>query len=198
MAFERFLNHANALVLKYAMPFWGKPKWAALGAGIGFEIQELENAIFDVIESRWLVNATGPRLRTLAKIVGQPTLAYDDTTLRKLISVRIRVNRSEGRWDDLVRIVLLWGVASFELSNAFPAGLRLELQDTATDSALLAQTIKPAVAAGVRLTILAPPLGVAAANTLACMNVGGTSDPARADGDTVAGGIGGSLSNIYG
>ena len=156
MAFERFLNHANALVLKYAMPFWGKPRWAALGVGIANEIQELENAIFDVIESRWLVNATGPRLRMIAKIVGQPILDYDDVTLKKLVGVRIAVNRSEGRWDDLLKILILWGASAFKLSPLYPAALRLDFSTPDPAIALLAKTIPSAVAAGVDLLVVSP------------------------------------------
>jgi hypothetical protein len=160
--FEIEKYHPLNAVLKFAMPFYGKPRWAALMTGITLQIQELENVVFDVLFSRKLANASGVRLQTLARLVGQAVLDYDDTTLRKLIRVRIAINRSEGRWDDLLKILDRWDDnISYTLSPLYPAALRLDLNTADASTALMVKTFVPAVAAGVNLVAIGPALGVA-------------------------------------
>lgn len=142
------LNHANSAVMKFAMPFWGKPRWAALMVGIANEIQELENAAIDVIVSRQLANATGPRLRVLAKHVGQPYDNYSESDLRLLVGVRIAINRSEGRWSDVLRVCQLLGL-SYILGPDYPAGIRAEITSNPSNIDLIASLLQQVVSAGV-------------------------------------------------
>lgn len=151
--FSQQLNHANAAVMKFAMAFWGKPRWAALMVGIANEIQQLENAACDVIVSRQLANATGPRLRVLARVVGQPVGAYSEADLRTLISVRIAINRSEGRWNDLVRVLGLLGI-SYAMSDYWPAALLVQLTGDPSNADLVAGLLQQTAAAGVQVNVL--------------------------------------------
>lgn len=194
MTFEIENNHANKAVVGFAMPFWGKPRWAALMVAIANEIQEVENALFDALVMRQLPNATGVRLRVLARLVGQPVKDFSEDDLRRLISVRIAANRSEGRWDDILRILLLWGLSVFDLSPAYPAGLRLDIEEVRSDAKLLAEIVIPAVAAGVDLEVVGPPPGGDWNHSFALSAPGDVSDPLRGLAFDFDGGI---LSNLY-
>jgi hypothetical protein len=126
---ERNQTHAQDGVLKFAAPFWGKPRWAALFVAIAREIQELEDTFFDIVESRFLDNATGPRLAMLGALVGQTDPGLGEDTFRALIRVRIRINRSKGTRDDVIEVLQLLGIplANRSLTNSYPAKMQLQL-----------------------------------------------------------------------
>lgn len=75
-------------------------------ASVGLrQTQKIENAIFDVINSRLLDNAVGVQLDLWGKIVGQPRGNYGDTAYRAAIRIKILVNISKGRTSDLLKII---------------------------------------------------------------------------------------------
>ncbi len=148
--FRQQLNHANLAVLKFASWLWGKPRWAALMVGIANEIQELENAACDVINSQRLPNAVGPRLRMLARIVGQPYSGLSEADLRMMVGARIAINRSEGRWSDFVRVLSLLG-QTYRMRSDYPAGLRIELLSNPASPDLVAGALQETAAGGVNV-----------------------------------------------
>jgi hypothetical protein len=94
-------------IRKLVPALWGKPRIAAYLQSLTEEIQELETAIFAVIDSRLLDNATGARLRTLGKIVGQKNFGWSDDDLRAAIRARIRANLSDGLAQDIKHVAAL-------------------------------------------------------------------------------------------
>jgi hypothetical protein len=77
-------------------------------ASVGLrQTQKIENAIFDVINSRILDNAVGVQLDLWGKIVGQPRGNYGDIAYRAAIRIKILVNISKGRTSDLLKIIQL-------------------------------------------------------------------------------------------
>ncbi len=157
MTFERNPQHAERGILKFAAPFWGKPRWGALFVAIARQIQELEDAAWDVLTKRMIGNATGAQLQVLAKLVGQVDPGLGDDVLRNLVRVRIRVNRSGGRRKDILAILNLLSVAKSDrtLINVYPAKMRLDLTGVAPlPVPLLHSTLSEAMSAGVGLILL--------------------------------------------
>jgi hypothetical protein len=128
MTFTRNQTHVQDGILKFAAPFWGKPRWASLFVAIGRQIQELEDAACDVIEKRMLANATGAMLRVLGGIVGQIDPGLGEEVFRNLIRVRIRINRSNGKRNDVIEVLQLLGVPLNQrvISNEYPAKIRVD------------------------------------------------------------------------
>jgi hypothetical protein len=154
MTFEKNSNYAAEGLLKFAAPFWGKPRWAALFVASAREIQELENVFFDIIESRFLDNATGPRLAMLGRIVGQTDPGLGEATFKQLIRVRIRIRRSTGRLRDVQEVLQLLNIPR-NLAPSYPAKMRLDVVDSSPlPIALLKQLIEETLAVGVGLVLV--------------------------------------------
>jgi hypothetical protein len=95
----------------------------ALLAAITGRVQELENAIFEVIVSRYLENAAGQALDFLGRLVGELRQSRSDDLYRLWIRVRVRINRSLGRPEDVIAVVrLIYPLADpFEYREYSPA-----------------------------------------------------------------------------
>lgn len=160
MTFTRNLHHAEDGILKFAAPFWGKPRWAALFVAIARQIQELEDAACDVIEKRMLANATSAQLAVLGGLVGQTDPGLGEETFRMLIRVRIRINRSEGRRDDLIEVLQLLGIPMAQrtlLVDSPPAKYRLHLTGTLPlPIGLLSDLLNQTVSGGVGVAVTWP------------------------------------------
>ncbi len=175
MTFEHNPNHVNNGLLKFAGPFWGKPRWAALYAAFGREVQELEDAAVDVITSLFLDNATGARLAMLGKIVGQLDPGLGEAIFKLLIRVRIRINRSEGSRDDVIEVLQLLGIpkAQRTIANDFPAKIRVTLTGTLPlPIELLTQLINQTLSAGVGANVIWAGTGAFFAFTNATVTAG--------------------------
>lgn len=116
--FERNEDITADAVQKLVPELWGKPRIAALLQSWTDEVQELEDAIFGVILSRLLDNATGAQLAALGSIVGQKDFGWDENSYRSAIRARIRANRSDGLMNDVIDVVkLLVPGQSFTITN---------------------------------------------------------------------------------
>lgn len=153
MTLEKNNNHAADGLLKFAAPFWGKPRWAALYVAIARQIQELENVFWDIIQKRMLDNATGAQLRILGRIVGQTDPGLGEEVFRLLIRVRIRINRSAGLLSDLIEVLRLLGVPR-QITDDYPAKVRLVVGTLPLPAPLFRKLLEDTLAAGVGLVIL--------------------------------------------
>lgn len=70
-------------------------------------VQEIEDMLFDLWESRWLDNATGVQLDGLGDIVGIERGNDSDDVYRVRIRARIYTNVSRGTPDDIIQIASL-------------------------------------------------------------------------------------------
>lgn len=153
MTFKKNANHIAEGLLKFAAPFWGKPRWAALFVAIAREIQELENMFWDVISKRMLDNATGAQLRVLGRIVGQADPGLGEDVFRMLIRVRIRINRSVGLLRDLLEVLQLMGVEG-TVAPAWPAKVRLDCGAIPLPPDLFRALLEETLAGGVGIVIV--------------------------------------------
>ena len=151
-------------VLNLTPWFWTKPKAVSLITAFCLQLQELENAIWDVLEDRILDNAEGSQLATLGRLVGESRLGRSDDDFRIAIRGRILANRSRGNLTDLLKLLELmrpdvgysWtegnAAISFEsnsldysaentvlqfLIDAKPAGVYIEIVVPATTTPLI-------------------------------------------------------------
>lgn len=95
--------------------------------------QDLENVLWDVINKRILADATNAQLLKLGTLVGEIPSGRTDDQFRVGISIRIVVNRSQGRIIDVIKVAkianapntprieehryLNWHVETFEQSG---------------------------------------------------------------------------------
>lgn len=101
---ENHLAEARALIIDQ---FKGRPRIdGVLRSWVG-RVQELETAIFDVIDARILDTATNAQLESLGSLVGEKRLGRSDADFRQAIRLRIRVNRSKGRTVDVLDVATL-------------------------------------------------------------------------------------------
>jgi hypothetical protein len=159
VTFTKNETHVADGLLKFAAPFWGKPRWASLYKAFGLQIQELENVAWDVIESRMLSNANAARLKVLGALVGQHDPGLGIEVFRNLIRVRIRVNRSEGRLGDVIEVLQLLGIprSNRTITPVYPAKIRVDLSGTMPlPMAPLSQILNDTTAAGVGVIVTWP------------------------------------------
>jgi hypothetical protein len=104
---ERIENHFHAGLVALAVPFWGRPRVAAVLQSLLNQVTALEAAAWDVLEARTIDNADATRLAVLGKIVGQFNAGWPLETYRAVIRGKIRANRSRGLTDDLIEVVRL-------------------------------------------------------------------------------------------
>lgn len=92
----------------------------ALGAN---RLQELEDALFTVIDplsDPTFVAITGDLLDKVGARVGEDRQGRGDTDYQAAIRLRIRVNRSRGKAEDIVQIAILAAVNSLPKYYEFP------------------------------------------------------------------------------
>lgn len=85
--------------------FKGKPRLEAMVCVFLDQIQELENAFWALYTERTLEEAEGVQLDGLGAIVGEAREDRTDAVYRRFIQVRILVNRSNGKLEELYQII---------------------------------------------------------------------------------------------
>ena len=95
-------------------------------------IQDLDNMVFATISGRLLQNAVGDAVDKIGSIVGEPRLGRDDADYKIAIQIRILVNNSQGKAEDLIKIAAFaFGDGDFTYDDGFePASWQLTALDT--------------------------------------------------------------------
>ena len=96
---DHILDGTSKVISQYR----GRPKFLARLACYLWQVQHIEDAIFAVRGAFSPDTAVGFRLDWIGRKVGQPRLGTDDA-YRALIKARIRVNRSQGKFADLLAV----------------------------------------------------------------------------------------------
>lgn len=101
--------------------FKDKPRIAALLSAYLDEFQEREDAAYALYVGRLLQNnPTGDLLAKIGALVGQGSEGLTDPQFQQLIQARIRVNRSTGRREELIRIASILAPGDIVRARAFP------------------------------------------------------------------------------
>jgi hypothetical protein len=100
-----------------------KPRTSALLASWLDQVQEAEDALWQLLVERSLATAEGDQLDVLGAIVGEPRRGRDDETYRIWISARNMVSRSSGTTTEILAIArkLVPLAATVVLEEYYPA-----------------------------------------------------------------------------
>lgn len=145
-------NHvaeAKALLLEQ---FRGKPFIEGMVEAFVARAQELEDALWAVLEAMDLDNAANAQLDGLGLLVGEERRSRLDDDYRAAIRVRILINISSGKHSQILAILTAYlGVASgagtVRLDEPAPAALKLQVltvPSLPSDLRVIAYSIKPA------------------------------------------------------
>jgi hypothetical protein len=128
------------------------PQLAALLTSYTDEVQELENAIWDVMVGRLTDYASGVQLDALGRIVGQKRDSLGDAAYRAHIKARIRINQSFGQPRDIIAVIKLVDSSPFHLVEYPTASFAVWFDEPPATTAVgheLPSLIKQTRAAGV-------------------------------------------------
>lgn len=93
------------------------PNLAVLVMSVNEEVQDFENAIWDVIVGRLPDYAEGAQLDMLGRIVGQKRDGLGDAAYRAHIKARVRINQSFGTPADVIAVLKLVDSVTFHLTE---------------------------------------------------------------------------------
>lgn len=118
------------------------------------ELQELENAIVDVMYELDLNNVSGSSLDVIGRLVGAPDRqSMTDAQLRTEIDLQIAVNTSKGTIEDVVKAIKrITRSTIVEWTEVFPAAIEFTVNGTKASRAVLDQ-INRVLSAGVGFNI---------------------------------------------
>lgn len=123
-------NTQGSALGKLLHQYQGDPYFAGLLTSYTNRIQELEDAIWEVIYNRLLENAIGVQLDQIGKLVGRGRNGYSDSDYLIAIRGQIRINRSCGTPEDILAITSL-SVGpgySFALRESYPGSFLLTIR----------------------------------------------------------------------
>lgn len=133
------------------------PKLNAMLAAILKQVQKAEQAIRDVMVSRILGFATAAQLDAIGRVVGEARLAREDDTFRQAIRLRIFINGSSGRPEDLIHVARsLTGFQTVLYRDVSAATCRLVIPGWTPDDGTLLTFLQAICPAGVRLLYVTP------------------------------------------
>lgn len=139
------------------------PRLQSLIRAILGPVQDLEDDTFAMLSVYDLETAAGDQLDKIAALLNEPRSGRTDTELRRILRVRIRVLRSEGRTRDLQEVALLWegltpgtDTGAVRVREWHPHGIVLTMETAdATDApADLLRWLRRAKAASIRLVLV--------------------------------------------
>lgn len=118
---EKVTTHVAEAKALLISQFRGRPVIEGLLSSWVGPLQELENVLWDIIDKRILDDAVDAQLDTLGKLVGEKRAGRDNDRYRASIRVRIRVNRSKGRAEDILQVARLLDASATYLEYRFLA-----------------------------------------------------------------------------
>jgi len=153
MSVEHVTDHEDQGVALLVSQFRNKPLIEILVRALMEQVQDLEDALWDLLVNRAIDTADGAQLVVIGKIVGQPQGTFDQDTYRTWIKARVLVNRSSGTVDDMVAIVnaVLPTGATMRVTEYYPAAFVIEVTSSVPDwfGQALAGIVRDAKALGV-------------------------------------------------
>lgn len=178
-----------------------KLKLAAFVGELAARAQDLEAALFDVLEQTSVGTAVGVWLERLGAVVGEERGGVGDTLYRQYIQARVKANRSEGRLEDVIAVITAWYGSAFPsltLTEPGRANLLVELPSVAVTAAQIARLVRllrDTRAAGVGAQVLWQPQADADTFTFSS-SAALESDSARGFGDSSNPATGGAFRSV--
>ncbi len=95
------------------------------------QFEDLEAALFQLIEDLWLTTAVGVQLDILGEHLNLPREGRDDETYRSLLQLKAKVNAGAGTPEDLISaIVTLYGATVVNYIPDYPGKVIVEQNGT--------------------------------------------------------------------
>lgn len=104
---QHVTTHADDGVALLLAQFKDKPRLEALLRSYLDQVQEIEDALWQLFALRWIDTAEEQQLDDIGELVGQPRNGALDAAYRVYLKARIRVNYSDGRIEQLIGILSL-------------------------------------------------------------------------------------------
>lgn len=152
-------EHVNQALARLIEQYVGKPRVEALLSIFVNQVQDLEDALWQLATERFVDTAIGAQLNVLGEIVGQDRQGLSDDDYRALIRARIKANNSEGTIPDVYSIALaaVGGTWDVRIDQKFPAAFLVVFEAAvAINRNIINRLIRDGTAAGVRsITVFA-------------------------------------------
>lgn len=135
----------------------GKDNLAHLISTMGIQVQELEQALYELLTERQIDTAVGVQLDAIGEIVGQPRAGESDDDYRRMVRARIAANNSEGRVADFIRVtraVINDATLAVRPAPGYPAAMVIHVEaGILSDAAaqILIELLRDTRAGGVRV-----------------------------------------------
>lgn len=180
-------DHGDRAVAKFLEQFKGQPYLDAVARSYLNRVQELENAIWEVLLIRGIDLSEGVGLDAIGRVVGRYRLGLDDIDYRIALRGQIRINRSSGTAEDVIAVGVLSLPAGFTFSfdEVGTAILRVHVDQTVGFNPLvLFDNLNRTRAGGVRLLLEYLPSAVTPDNAFTLSDsTSVTNNPALGLGD---------------
>lgn len=125
------IDHVTEALERLTEQFKDKPNFVAFATALIAPVQDIEDAMQQLLLERDIETAIGAQLDMLGEIVGQARGGLGDDEYRRYVRARIKANRSRGTVEDLLQVARLvlgdadaaltlrsWGIASYDLTIA--------------------------------------------------------------------------------
>jgi len=123
-------NHAEEIVDNLANQFHGKPRIAALLTVFAGQVQELEQALYDLLIYRQLEYAEGAQVDGFGSIVGEAREGRTDIDYKAAIRARINLNLCHGTPEEIINLVRgVAGDVRVKIRDFYPAAFLAEIVD---------------------------------------------------------------------
>jgi hypothetical protein len=158
-------DHLDMMVSRLPLQFREVTQIQLRYEGIAQQVQELEDAAWDVFTLRSLADAEGEQLEVLGRLLKASRGSLDDTSYRNRLRAQILVFRKSGEVETLIQVVRLLAppVVNPQVTEPSPATAFVDVvSGTVFDVPSLFAVLKRAKDAGVRLLLHssgAPPAG---------------------------------------
>ena len=199
MPLEHVTDHGPRALDRLIWQFKGKPRFAALITSYTNQIQQIEDAAWDVLLLRAIdnPNTAGAQLDVIGRIVGQARQGMSDVDYRVFLSARVRVNKSSGKAEELIEITSLLVSGKLLIRETYPKSFEIEATEQVTVNArVVAQSfLERAKPRGTRLQFIASP--ASKATTFTWGDAGGATTDGLGFGDAAGAAVGGVLASVY-
>ena len=202
-------DHTAAGLARLIPEYQDTPRWQAWIAATLARVQEIETATFDVWELVLnLDEGVGAQLDLIGKLVVEARDGRADDIYRRALSVRVLINRSQGKIEELILIIRTFedldneAGAYVRIRENQPARLEIRIVATPINTASeIVKRLRQAKAGGVALQTITTPFPNAAPSTRSFRLSRASAYPEKntTEGlDRVApnGGVGGYLSHV--
>lgn len=153
MALTKKTDHVTEAQGNFIEQFKGKTNLDALMAAWVQQVQDLEDALFEIRDETNIDNAVGVQLDVLGRIVGVDREGRTDADFRVAINARIGLNIGSGTIEEILEQIVALGATNIEFLDVYPAAFDIEINDAVTNGSEIANVVNDAKPAAVRASV---------------------------------------------